>query len=159
MKKTGVILGCLTMLIQLVNAQSKQQASANFIGELNSVLKSSPTHHWAYKGAMTIDSFFTIDPSGVLSVTVRYTNEDSSFLRVRMEAPVRKLKWVAYDLFLILECDGDYVTVYESKDNRKELKLASKTNLFHIGEPAGDGYWYKEQLQKLLNNLLKYYVK
>ncbi len=107
---------------------------------------------------MTIDSAFAINEKGVLSVTVRYTN-DSSFIRARMEAPVNKIKRVAYDLYLILEYKDELVTYYESEPGSNELKEKGTTNLFHIGTPLPEDISYKEKLQKALDKFLKYYVQ
>lgn len=143
--------------------------------ELNQILKNTPFHHWAYEkkqlldsnfnpipasdgyaSNMIIDSAFAINDAGILSVTLRYTN-DSSFTRARMEVPVNKIERVAYDLFLILECKAEAVTGYEAIDGTSVLKQTELTNLFHLGMPVGDGYFEKEKLQKLLDTLLKYY--
>ncbi|CAN5636643.1 hypothetical protein BH11BAC3_BH11BAC3_47620 [soil metagenome] len=156
MKKILIFLSCCCLLTHLANAQPKQKAAKEFLTKLNSILKNSPSQHWGYEGAMTIDSAFAISPAGILSVTVRYTN-DSSFMRARMEAPVSKIKGALYDLYLILECAGDDVTIYQSEDGSNELKVTNKTHLFHVGEPTGDGYWEKENLEKLLDKLLKFY--
>ena len=105
---------------------------------------------------MMIDSAFAISKEGILSVTVRYTS-DTSFVRVRMEAPVRKILTVSYDLYLILEFIDNDVTVYVSKPGSNKLKEVSKSILFHIGIPPADDIKYQEDLQMALDNLLKYY--
>lgn len=156
MKKTvALLLLAFTLIQPFASAQSKQKAETAFLKELNSILKNSKAQHWKYNGVMSVDSAFAIN-TGILSVSVRYTNEDSSFVRSRMEAPVNKILRVAYDLYLILEFNGDGVTVYESEPNSNELTEQSKTNYFHIGEPNGDGFYQKEKLQKLLEKMLKY---
>jgi hypothetical protein len=93
MKKIILLITCFFSFIlpPAATAQAKQKAEKEFVGQLNHVLNISRQLHWAYEGnAMTIDSAFAINKEGVLSVTVRYTN-DSSFTRVRMEAPVSKI--------------------------------------------------------------------
>lgn len=126
-----------------------------FLYELNGILKNSKLQHWGYEGIMTIDSAFSINKDGILSLTVRYAT-DSSFIRTRMEAPVYKIESVSYDLYLILEYQGGEVTVYESEPGKNELVPLNKSNLFDIGVPQKDGYIQQEKLQKLLEKVLKY---
>lgn len=145
----------LSLLTQAQN--NKQNTEKEFLTQLNNILINSKEQHWKYTGAMTIDTAFAINKAGVLSATVRYTNEDGSFLITRIEAPVNKILRVAYDLYLILEYKDDEVTVYESEPEKNELVPLNKSNLFHIGVPQKDGYAQKEKLQKLLDKLLKYY--
>lgn len=134
-------------------AQSQQKAEKEFLAHLNNILKDSDEQHWKYKGVMTVDSAFAINKEGILSVTVRYT-DDTSFIRTRMEAPVKNIKWVAYDLYLILEYKKEEVTVYESDANSNELKESFKTNYFHIGAPLPEDMKRQEKLQKLLDNVM-----
>lgn len=137
-------------------AQTQQKAEKEFVTHLNNILKYSDEQHWKYKGVMTIDSAFAINKEGILSVTVRYT-DDTSFIRTRMEAPVKNIKWVAYDLYLILEYNKEEVTVYESEINSNELKESSKTNYFHIGAPLPEEMKRQEKLQKLLDKVMVFY--
>lgn len=104
-----------------------------------------------------IDTAFTISKKDILSVTVSYTDEEGSYVRSRMEAPVSKIKVIAYDLYLILDYKTDEVTHYESEPNSNALVEKYKTNYFHIGVPLGDGYKAQKKLQKLLDKLLQYY--
>ncbi len=148
----------LILLMPIIaSAQTKQKAEKEFVAKLNSILKNSKEQHWKYTGVMTIDSAFAINKEGVLSVTVRYT-DDASVVKTRMEAPVKKIKSVAYDLYLILEYKTDEVTVYESEVNSNELKQVDKTNYFHIGAPLKEGEKQQGKLQELLDKLLKYYT-
>jgi hypothetical protein len=155
-KVSAILLVSLCLLLPYsVCAQSKQKVEKEFLTQLNTILKKSKQEHWKYKGTMTIDSAFAINKEGILSVTVHYTDDDSAVVRVRMEAPVKKILRVAYDLYLILEYKDDEVTVYESEVNSKELKKLHNTNLFHIGAPLSDGYKQKEKLQKVLEKMLE----
>jgi hypothetical protein len=139
-------------------AQSKQKAEKDFVNQLNSILKNSSEHdHWLQSGTMTIDSAFAINKAGILSLTVRHTDEDSSFVRARMEAPINKIQRIAYDLYLILEYKADEVTVFKSATNSNELTEDHKTNYFHIGAPWPEDRKHQEKLQKLLDKLLVFY--
>jgi hypothetical protein len=116
MKKVVLFLCALLWFTQLVQSQPKQKAEKEFLKELNSILSNSKdTDFWHEKGTMTVDSKFTISDKGILSVTVKYTEEDATFTRVRMEAAVSKIIDVAYDHYLILEFKDDDVTFYESE--------------------------------------------
>ena len=151
------ILSYFFLLFPIMGAaQTKQKAEKDFLKELNSILKNAKEQHWKYKGIMTTDAAFAINKEGILSVTVRY-NDDGNVVKTRMEAAVKNIKSVAYDLYLILVFKKDEVTVYESEVNSNELKELHKTNYFHIGLPLNDGYKQQEKLQQLLDKLLKYY--
>lgn len=148
---------CLSLSLQFpASAQPKQKAEREFLKQLNNIVKNSKEQHWAYTGTMSIDSAFAINKEGILSVTVRYTN-DSSFIVSRMEAPVSNIEYVAYDLYLILKYSTDEVNTYVSAEGSNVLQQTGKTNLFHIGAPLSDGYKKQEKLQKAANNVLQYY--
>jgi len=158
MNKTIAFLltACYLFLSLLTNAQTKKQkAEKEFLNQLNSILINSKDQDWAHNGTMTVDIAFAINKEGILSVTVHYTDDDSAVVRMRMEAPVKKILRVAYDLYLILEYKEDEVAVYESEPGKNELVQVNKSNLFHIGIPQKEGYTQKEKLQKLLKKVLK----
>lgn len=171
-----LLIGC-TLFTQGATAQSKQKAEKAFLKELNNILKKTPYHHWAFeprpqldsnyepipvskdaRSNMRIDSAFAINAAGTLSVTLRYLN-DSSFVRARMEVPVKDIKSMEYDLYLILGCKADAVVGYTSAEGSELFVETERTNLFHLGLPAYDGYYQREKMQKLLDNLLKYYAE
>ncbi len=91
MKKiiTGLFF-CL-LLSLAASAQTKQKAEKEFIDQLNNILINSKEDDWQTGGKMSVDSVFAINKAGILSLSVRYTKEDSSFVRARMEAPVNKI--------------------------------------------------------------------
>jgi protein-tyrosine phosphatase len=147
---------CLCIIVQFAaRAQFRQKAEQAFVQELNTVLKGSPLHHWAYSGKMSIDSAFAINTAGILSVTVRYTT-GTDFYRVRMEAPVNRIAGIAHDIYVILEYKAKDVHVYEAAENSNGLELRDRRNLFHIGIIEDNGQTI-EKLQKLLDALRKYY--
>lgn len=157
--KVKIIVAILMLSSGLVSnttsAQSKQNAEKEFLKQLNNILLNSKQQHWKFTGPMTVDSAFAINTNGILSATVHYTDDDSTIVITRMEAPVKNILRVGYDLYLILEYQDDQVTVFESEPNSKELKETYKTNLFHIGVPPTDSYKQQEKLQQLLDKLLK----
>jgi len=138
------------------HAQSKQKAEQEFLQQLNSIIQHSPRHHWSYEGKMTIDSAFAISKKGILSVSLHYTT-DSSVIRVRIEAPLRKLVTVSLDDFLILETKGKDVSFYLSENGSNVLLGNGKGSLFHIGIPENDGENKRDKLSRALANVLKFY--
>ncbi len=157
-KKIIVFAFALLTLTQFASAQSPAQKKPEqaFLAELNNILINSKEQHWAYTGAMTVDSAFTISKNGELTVTVRYKDNDEVVVS-RMAAPMKEAKWVEYDLYIILQFNGDVVSSFETEKNGTIFKELEKTNYFHIGVPFYDGYERKEKIQKMLKELLKYY--
>lgn len=137
-----------------ISAQNKHQVEKSFVKELNTIINNSDEHHWGYEGKMSIDTPFSIDKNGILSVEIRYVT-DSSTVRIRMEAPIYKAVSVLYDHYIILEYPKEDVTII-NLDN--ETELPSKNNLFHIGAPR-DLFRKQDKLQLLLEKVLKFYNK
>ena len=123
-----VIISCFFISYSAVG-QSKIRAEQQFLKALNTILKESKQQHWDYEGKMTIDTPFLISKTGILSVTVRY-NDNDSIVRARMEAPIKKIKSVLYDLYLILDFEEPIVDVYTSKPGDILLKKRILTNFF-----------------------------
>ena len=105
--------------------------------------------------SIMIDSPFTIK-EGILSVAYRYV-ADSAIVKIRAAAPVSHLKDIGYDHYLVLMFRDEAVTQYQYEGNDNTPTETIKKDLLHIGTPIKDGYGEKENLQKLLNKLLKYY--
>ena len=139
-------------------SQTKEKAQNALVKELNTILRISDQHHWAYEGKMTVDSAFAIDKNGILSMTVNYKT-DSTNIKVRMEAPIYKARSVLYDLYLILEYGQDEVKVFEivNETGKKEEKHEYKNSLFHIALPLEKGYEKQKKLENLLQKVLKFY--
>ena len=139
-------------------SQTKEKAQNALVKELNTILRISDQHHWAYEGKMTVDSAFAIDKNGILSMTVNYKT-DSTNIKVRMEAPIYKARSVFYDLYLILEYGQDEVKVFEivNETGKKEEKHEYKNSLFHIALPLENGYKKQFILENLLQKVLKFY--
>ena len=157
-KNCFVLLTCCLLFSLYSSAQSaKAKAEKAFLKELNSILYSKKDDHWWYKGEEVIDTAFYINQAGILSVTKSYKEEDGRFIRIRSEAPVNKIKEIAYDLYQILDYKTQEVTLFESEYNDMKLVEKEKSNYLHIGVTAMDGYKQKKRLEKLLKTLLKYY--
>lgn len=159
MKKFLVLL-CIICFSFCVNAQAqpaKEKAKKAFLKELNNILYCKKDDHWRYNGEEIIDTAFYINEAGILSMTKSYKEEDGRFIRIRSEAPVNKIKEIAYDLYQILDYSTEEVTLFESEYNDMKLVEKEKSKYFHIGVSAMDGYKQKKRLEKLLKDLLKYY--
>ena len=156
--KNRLIVFLVLLLPFTAMAQPGEKAKKKFLAELNGILKNSKENdHWNQPGIMSIDSPFAINTQGILSVTVRFKDEDGEVVRARMQAPVEKIVDVAYDLYLILDYKTDMVIKYESEINSEPLVEKYKTKYFHIGAPLSDGRKQQKKLQGLLGKLLKYY--
>ncbi len=154
----SIILSLLCFLPIISFAQSQKSAEDAFVKELNSILKNSTQQHWAYEGEkMTIDSAFAISKNGILSVTISYINNDGKKTITRTEAPVNKIASVAYDLYLILEFKEAVVSNFYASDGSTVLKASETDDYFHIGAPLPEDPQWQIKLQKLLDDLLKYY--
>ncbi len=154
----SIILSLLLVLPIVSCAQSKVKAEAAFVAELNNILNNSTQHHWAYEGEkMTIDSAFAISKNGILSVTISYVNDEEKKTITRIEAPVNKITSVAYDLYLILEFKEAVVNNFYASDGSTVLKASETDDYFHIGAPFPEDPQRQIKLQKLLDDLLKYY--
>jgi hypothetical protein len=106
-----------------------------FVDELNKILLTTPHMDWKFEGKMKIDSMFFVDKNGMLSVTLRYIT-DSSFYKVRMEAPLNKIKYIDQDIYIFLRFKENDVKLYTSDLGNENLIYRENLNIFHIGEPA-----------------------
>ncbi|MFV5702509.1 hypothetical protein ACM55F_11610 [Flavobacterium sp. XS2P12] len=140
-------------------AQPKQQSEKAFVAELNNILKNTKEENEGFKfdGEKIIEQEFAINEQGILSLIIRYNNRDGTFYKSRMEAPINKIQGLSYDLYLILEFDDDAITWHKTAINSSEFTDKSTSSYLHIGVPWPEDIRHKENLQKLLNELLKYY--
>ena len=155
-----LVINLFLLFPLLVMAQTKQKAEREFVAELNSIIKNSTQQHWAYEGQkMTIDSPYAINKNGILSVTVSYIDADGKKTISRMEAPVKQIKNVAYDLYVILEFKDEVVRNFYAENGNTILKASEIDDYFHIGNSLPEDGYDAESLRKLLSNLMKYYGK
>lgn len=143
-------------------SQSKQKAEANFLKELNQILKNTKEYPWAnfisQVDTVKIEKPFSIS-NDVLSLSASYHVNDSIF-KVTLEAPVSKIKSILYDHYLVLQFDDEVVTKTEFEPNGNAIKETIKQNYFHIGAPGSEkGPKAQEKLEKLMHKMLKYYNK
>jgi len=140
-------------------AQPKQQAEKGFVAELNNIIKNTIEENEGFKfdGEKIIEQEFAINKQGILSLTLRFNNRDGTFYKAKMEAPINKIQGLSYDLYLILEFNDDAITWHKTAINSNEFTEKSTSNYLHIGVPWPEDIRHKENLQKLLDVVLKYY--
>ena len=140
-------------------AQPKQQAEKAFVAELNNIIKNTKEENEGFKfdGKIVIENEFAINKQGILSLTLLYNNRDGTFNKAKMEAPVNKIQGLSYDLYLILEFKDDAITWHKTAINSTEFIEQSTSSYLHIGVPWPEDIRHKENLQKLLDEVLKYY--
>jgi hypothetical protein len=158
----SLLLFAVTVSAQQDVKPKRQKAQKDLTSYLNSLLSASNTIHWAYKdGKMTIDSGFSIDTAGILSVTVRFHHPDSGFYRVRFASPVACLTRAVEDLYYVFEATPEAVGIYETRGwNSESLTLVRKDDLFHLGCPRKNKLYKKfrvDKIQTLLDKVKKYY--
>lgn len=148
------IATALCCLSHIASAQSKLKAEKDFLKELNDILKASPNQHWEFDGRMGIDSPFTINSQGNITITVRYTTA-TTVMRVRTEAPVNKITFVKQDVYVYLEYRDKSVTVYE-QNNNKDWSIKFKRNMLHLGIGDEDGK-QADKVQQKFDKLREFY--
>jgi hypothetical protein len=100
----------------------------------------------------TVDTTFAINESGILSLTLRFKNEDSSFYIQRYAVPLNMISNVFYDIYIGLECYNDAIYVRRSKKNTTNFNQYALTNLWHIGMVSED---QAKELQPKLLSLIR----
>jgi hypothetical protein len=157
--KSLFIIVIITLFQINTYAQPKQQAEKAFVAELNNLIKNTKEENEGFKfdGEKIIEQEFAINEQGVLSLTLRYKNNDGTFYKSRMESPINKIQGITYDLYLILEFKNEDVTWHKTAINSNEFTEKSTSNSLHIGVPWPEDIRHKEKLQKLLDELMKFY--
>ena len=158
MKTILFLLCCIVFQINTY-AQPKQEAEKTFLTALNNIIKNTKEENEGFKfdGEKVIEQEFAINEQGILSLTLRYNNNDGTFYKSRMEAPINKIEGISYDLYLILEFKNEDITWHKTDINSNEITEKSTSSYLHIGVPWPEDIRHKENLQKLLEELLKFY--
>lgn len=157
--KNSIIISLMVIFQATIYAQPKQQAEKAFVAELNNILKNTKEENEGFKfdGEKIIEQEFAINEQGILSLILRYNSSDGTFYKTRMEAPVNKIQGLSYDLYLILESKADAITWHKTPINSTVFTEKSTSNYLHIGVPWPEDIRHKENLQKLLDEVLKFY--
>ena len=106
----------------------------------------------------SIDTAFAIDSNGILSLTLRFQNKDSSFYIQRYAVPLHLVSNVFYDVYIGLECYNDAIYIRRSKKNTTNYNQYALTNLWHIGKlPEDKAKELQPKLFALIRELRRWY--
>lgn len=155
----NLILTCISLIYLNSFAQNKEQAEASFLKELNILFADTKANDEGigFPDKKTILAPFTINKNGILSVAIKRSAENGSFEISKMEVPIKKIKQVVYDLYLILKFQDDAVTWTTFEPDGKTIKETIKSSLLHIGIPLPEDERHKVKLQKLVDEVLQFY--
>ena len=135
-------------------AQSKQKVQRAFLKELNAVLTTKATADFDEGITMMVDSAFTINQMGELTVTVRHKTDSSSY-RIRRVITVNKIKDVTQDRFILLASDNA-ASIFSSDTNSEALLFRGQQDLLHVGVKE-DNFKTLEKLKRKLKAVQRYY--
>nr|WP_315197689.1 hypothetical protein [uncultured Flavobacterium sp.] len=153
-KITLFLVFCILMQISAIG-QTKKIAEANFLKTINSLASSSHDDHSDNYSATSTITPFSINKTGVLSATVRYSQIDSD-KTIKMMVPILGISGIS--------CDDDYLTLqsksaiilYEENPKTQLFDTHSKESTFHFGYSSEEDKRLM-QLRKELKELQKYY--
>jgi hypothetical protein len=122
----------------LAQSPNRELAEKEFIKTLQKALEIGIEKADPEEPKCIVDTAFAIDTSGILSLTLRFKNKDSSFYIQRYAAPLRMISNVFYDVYIGLECYNDAIYVRRSKKNTTMYTQYALTNLWHLGKIPED---------------------
>jgi hypothetical protein len=155
-----LLLLCCTMAFICVAGQrvDREQTEKEFLSVLQTALEIGIQQINPEEPSCTIDSAFSIDDKGVLSLTLRYQKKDSSFYLQRYAVPLYLISNVFYDIYIGLECYNDAVYIRRSKKNTSYYNQYAETRLWHIGMlPETKGQELQQKLTALVRELRNWY--
>jgi len=139
---------------------NRELAEKEFLKTLNQALEIGIGQMPPEEPACTVDTSFAIDENGILSLTLRYKNndKDSSFYIQRYTVPLRLISNVFYDVYIGLECYNDAVYIRRTKKNTVIYNQYALTNLWHIGIlPEDKAKELQPKLFALVRELRRWY--
>lgn len=119
----------------------QQKAEENFVNALNNFASVSKSQHWAHGESVLESPFKVIGDS--ITATFRYRG-DSSDYRLRFTAPIKQLKSVDVDVFLIMVFRPGQVVIYRSDVETSNVDYWTTDMLFHVGKVESE----KDELLK-----------
>lgn len=90
---------------------SQPSAEREFLKAINKFATAATSQHWAHEGS-ELESPFTIVGDSI-TATFRYQG-DSAGYRLRFTAPLKKLRSIDHDLYLIMVFGRDQVMIYRN---------------------------------------------
>jgi hypothetical protein len=155
-----LLLLCCLMASLCLAAQgpNRELAEKEFLKTLQKALEVGIDQTDPEDPKCSIDSTFAIDSNGVLSLTLRFQNKDSSFYIQRYSVPLHLVSNVFYDIYIGLECYNDAVYVRRTKKNTTNYTQYALTNLWHIGKlPEDKAKELQPKLFALIRELRRWY--
>lgn len=144
--------------------QTKPQAEAEFIKTLNTIVAqsspySSPNTPEDKENKVTTIVPFSISTTGILSTTIKIKSKTGTLVR-KITVPVSAISSIFYDYYIGFQTTYKAITYFSKDPKSNKFVEQFKDEIYHIGIP-----FYGEQeaeqaqvdLQKALDNLLKYY--
>jgi len=156
-----LLLSCLTASLSLAaQGPNRELAEKEFLKILQQALEIGINNTHPEDPACSVDTAFAIDDNGILSLTLRFKNNDrdSSFYLQRYTVPLRLVSHVFYDEYIGLECYNDAVYVRRTKKNTTAYNQYALMNLWHIGIiPEDKAKELQPKLFALVRELRRWY--
>ena len=142
--------------------QTKQQAEAEFIKTLNTIVAqstpySSPNTPEVEENKVTTIVPFSISKTGILSTIIKIKSKT-----YKITVPVSEISYIFYDYYIGFQTTYKAITNFSKDPKSNKFEEQFKEEIYRIGIPFY-GELEAEQaqvdLQKALDNLLKYYKK
>jgi hypothetical protein len=106
----------------------------------------------------SIDTAFAINENGILSLTLRFQNNNSSFYIQRYTVPLPLVSNVFYDVYIGLESYNNAIYIRRTKKNTTNFNQYALTNLWHIGKlPEDKATKLKPKRFALVRELRRWY--
>jgi hypothetical protein len=146
--------------------QTKPQVEAEFIKTLNTIVAQStpyspPNTPEVEENKVTTIAPFSISTKGILSTTIKITSKTGTLVR-KITVPVSAISYIFYDYYIGFQTTNEAISYFSKDPKSNKFVEQFKDEIYHIGIPFY-GELETEQaqvdLQKALDNLLKYYKK
>lgn len=154
-----LLLLCCFMASTRLAAQgpNRELAEKEFLKTLQEALEVGIGQIPPEEPKCSVDTGFAIN-DGILSLTLRFKNKDSSFYIQRYAAPLHLISNVFYDVYMGLECYNDAVYIRRTKKNTTTYNQYALTNLWHIGMiPEKKALELQPKLMALVRELRRWY--
>jgi hypothetical protein len=156
-----LLLTCLVASITLsAQGPNRELAEKEFLKTLQEALEIGIDSTPPGDPICSIDTAFAIDDNGILSLTLRFKNQDkdSSFYLQRYAVPLRLVSHVFYDIYIGLESYNDAIYVRRTKKNTTMYNQYALTNLWHLGMlPEDKAKELQPKLYALVRELRRWY--
>lgn len=149
---------CTLLFGVMAHSQQPQKAEKDFTNLLTDI--AAYTWKTPKNDFNEHDSIVVIKPyeikKNILSVTQQNKINDTMYT-IKMEVPINKIKNVYVDIYTVLNFFDDDGTIYKTNINNGNKTEVLKTQDWNVGIPFYLGEERTAELQKLLEELLKFY--